>query len=103
MIQISSEHLKKYNLPVDYDSLKPYERRMVREQYIDEQKGLCYFCDCPLHSPPPEKVKLPIDWDLFPDGFLNSPIHLQHDHFTGLTEGAVHAYCNAVMWQHYGR
>jgi hypothetical protein len=34
---------------------------------------------------------------------LKSPIHLQHDHDTGLTEGAVHAYCNAVLWQYEGR
>lgn len=94
---------KKYDLPVDYDSLKIYERRIVREQYIKEQNNLCYFCDCPLDKGPPEKVKLPIDWSLFPKGFLNYPIHLQHNHYTGMTEGAVHAYCNAIMWQHHGR
>ena len=40
---------------------------------------------------------------LFPDGFFKHPVHLQHDHDTGLTEGAVHAYCNAVLWEYFGR
>ena len=44
-----------------------------------------------------------IDWDLFPENFLKAPIHLQHNHNTGMTEGAVHNYCNAVMWQYEHR
>ena len=44
-----------------------------------------------------------INWKLFPPNFLKYPIHLQHCHKTGWTEGAVHAYCNAVMWQYEGR
>lgn len=35
--------------------------------------------------------------------FLQHPIHLQHNHTTGMTEGAVHNYCNAVMWQYEHR
>lgn len=93
----------KYELPIKYDSISIYERKFVRIQYVEEQKNLCFFCDCPLDKQPPEKVKLPIDWGLFPKGFLKYPIHLQHDHDTGMTEGAVHAYCNAVMWQYHGR
>lgn len=34
---------------------------------------------------------------------LRYPVHLQHNHDTGMTEGAVHARCNAVMWQYLGR
>jgi hypothetical protein len=30
-------------------------------------------------------------------------IHLQHCHKTNMTEGAVHAYCNAVLWQYEGK
>jgi hypothetical protein len=45
----------------------------------------------------------PINWKLFPENFLMYPVHLQHDHNTNLTEGAVHAYCNAVLWQYEGR
>ena len=29
------------------------------------------------------------------------PIHLHHDHDTDLTIGAVHAYCNAILWEYH--
>lgn len=93
-----------YNLPVDYDKLPQRERRAVREQYIKEQNNLCMFCGEDLSSEPPERItEQSINWDFFPRGFLNAPIHLQHDHGTGLTEGAIHAYCNAVNWQLHGK
>jgi hypothetical protein len=94
------------NLPVDYTKLdwKKGEVRDVREQYIEEQKGICMYCSSPLKGKPPEWVtEKEINWALFPDNFLKHPIHLQHCHKTGMTEGAVHAYCNAVMWQYEGR
>ena len=91
-------------LPVEYDKLSRKERRAVREEYVKIQKGLCFWCQCDLKEGPPEHIlKKPINLDLFPKGFLDYPIHLQHDHVTGLTEGAVHAYCNAVMWQYHLR
>ena len=93
-----------YNLPVDYDKLPQKERRAVREQYVKEQNNLCMHCGENLFSDPPERItNQHIVWEAFPPGFLNYPIHLQHDHFTGLTEGAAHAYCNAVMWQYHGK
>ena len=93
-----------YNLPVEYDKLSQRERRAVREQYIKQQDNLCMFCGEDLFDPPPERVtEKNINWDFFPKGFLNAPVHLQHDHGTGLTEGAIHAYCNAVLWQHHGK
>ncbi len=94
----------KYSLPTDYTKLLPSQKREVREQYILEQKDLCMFCHGTLSLPAPQEVteKL-IDWRMFPPGFLNSPIHLQHCHDTNMTEGAVHAYCNAVLWQYYRR
>ena len=93
-----------YELPVDYTKLKPFERREVREQYMREQKGLCYYCGFSLDHEAPEHIRnKPINWRLFPQNFLQYPIHLQHDHDTGMTEGAVHNYCNAVMWQYDGR
>jgi len=90
-----------YNLPVEYDKLPRQEKRLVREQYIKEQEGLCWFCGDLLAETP--LITKKINLKLFPKGFLDHPIHLQHDHYTGLTEGAVHAYCNAVLWQYYGR
>lgn len=94
----------KYNLPVNYNELHFSERKLVRQQYIEEQKGKCYYCGEDLNNPPPERItNKSINWKLFPANFLQYPIHLQHCHKTGMTEGAVHAYCNAVMWQYEGK
>lgn len=90
--------------PVDYTKLNPRQRRKVREAYIKHQNGKCYWCGEDLDSPPPQRItKYKIFWEAFPPNFLANPIHLQHCHKTGMTEGAVHAYCNAVMWQYHGR
>jgi hypothetical protein len=93
-----------YKLPVDYTKLKPFEKKLVREQYVKEQNGLCFYCKQPLMFDAPDHIKAKrIDLDLFPPDFLKHPIHLQHNHDNNMTEGAVHAYCNAVMWQYEGR
>lgn len=93
----------KYNLPVEYNKIPIHEKRLVREQYIKEQDGKCYHCDRKLDETPPFGVmKLTINESLFPDGFFKWPVHLHHSHDTGLTLGAVHAVCNAVLWQYYG-
>lgn len=90
----------KYKLPVDYTTLHWAERKEVREQYIKEQNNLCAYCGILLSDHITDKN---INWYKFPEGFLLHPIHLQHNHDTGMTEGAVHSYCNAVMWQYEGR
>jgi len=93
-----------YDLPVDYTKLHYTERRIVRQQYIKEQNNICIYCKCSLDEKPPSEVTdKVINWFLFPRGFLDHPIHLQHNHDTGMTEGAVHAYCNAVLWQYEGK
>lgn len=93
--------MKKYKLPVDYTKLEWYEKRLVREQYIEEQGNKCMYCGEDLYGDPPINITNKfIKWDLFPPNFLKHPIHLQHDHKTNMTEGVVHAYCNAVMWQY---
>lgn len=89
-----------YELPQKYSKLSFSQRREVREQYIKEQEGLCYFCKKSLKSSPVHDKE--IDWSLFPKGFLRSPIHLHHCHDTDNTIGAVHNFCNAVLWQYYG-
>lgn len=94
------------NLPVDYTKLDWREKRLVREQYIREQSGKCFWCDSSLDSSPnSELLDIPIDWSLFPGGeeFLKYPVHLQHDHSTNMTEGAVHSLCNAIMWSYFRR
>jgi hypothetical protein len=89
------------NIPADYTNLSRKERASVRFRYILKQNGLCYYCGESLALPPPKRITdKEIDWTRFPDNFLKHPIHLQHNHKTGMTEGAVHAYCNAVMWQY---
>ncbi len=91
-------------LPIDYTLAESRTRAKAREQYIEEQGGKCWYCECDIHKDPPKGVsEMKINWELFPKFFMSHPIHLQHDHNTGLTEGAVHAYCNAVLWQYYGR
>lgn len=88
-------------LPVKYEDVPYQERRVVRDLYVKLQGGLCWYCKELLENEPPQTImEKEIDWDQFPDGFRNYPVHLQHDHETGWTEGAVHAYCNAVLWQY---
>lgn len=43
-----------------------------------------------------------VNMKLFPPNFFKHPVHLHHDHQTGMTIGAVHNHCNAVLWQYYG-
>jgi len=87
-----------------YKQLTPHERRSLRNAYVEAQNGLCYWCNCPLNEKPPNGItSKKIDWRRFPQKILKYPIHLQHDHDSGLTEGAVHSYCNAVMWQYHAR
>jgi len=88
-------------LPVKYDDIKISQKRMVREAYITEQKGLCYYCKSPLDQAVPTDIsEKKIRYELYPSGFFNSRVHLHHSHTTGLTVGAVHCYCNAVLWEH---
>lgn len=94
------------DLPVKYSSLdwKKGEKAIVRNKYIELQKNLCHYCNLPLTGNPPKHITdKPINWKLFPANFLKYPIHLQHCHKTDMTEGAVHAYCNAVLWQYEGK
>jgi len=90
-------------LPVNYATLKPKQRQLVREEYIKLQNGKCYHCGKFLNGNPSlEIMEKYIDKSLFPMYFFTYPIHLHHDHETGMTIGAVHCQCNAVLWQYYG-
>ncbi|MEN8233798.1 MAG: hypothetical protein ABFR89_02605, partial [Actinomycetota bacterium] len=72
--------------PADYTKLHWTERRKLREQYVVAQEGLCFHCGCDLAKPAPNRItSMAINWSLFPDGFLTYPVHLQHDHDTGMT------------------
>ena len=91
-------------LPTDYTKLSSKQRKEVREQYIKEQNGICPVCDESLDGPARiDIVNTKINPRLFPPGFLKNPIHLQHCHETGMTQGAIHAKCNAVLCEYYGK
>jgi hypothetical protein len=92
-------------LPAMYDALTWVERKQVREEYVERQGGLCYYCHQPLDGqPPPEVLKMTLDVRMFGtvEEWTRHPIHLHHNHRTGLTIGATHAYCNAVLAQYHG-
>jgi hypothetical protein len=91
------------DLPVNYENSSPKQRRLVREEYVSVQGGLCQFCGNPLDGDPSDEVKNAwIYKKLFPKFFFKHPVHLHHDHDTGMTIGAVHARCNAHLWQYHG-
>lgn len=90
-------------LPINYNETHYTERRKVREEYIKLQGGMCYHCGAPLNEKPPANIlEKRVNIKLFPDSFFESPVHLHHNHDTGMTIGAVHCYCNAVLWQYHG-
>lgn len=93
-------------IPALYSRLGASRRAAVRDRYVEVQHGLCYHCLRPLDGQPASEVLAKkVNWNAFPgrqEGFLRYPVHLHHDHRTDLTIGAVHAYCNAVLWQFYG-
>lgn len=93
----------KMDLPIDYDSATPTQRRMAREEYERRQHYCCAHCNQPLNGEPrePERSQW-IDPRAFPPGFFNHPVHLHHSRETGKTIGAVHARCNAWLWQYRG-
>lgn len=91
--------------PRHYPSMSQSERVRVRAAYVVAQDSRCKHCGAALGGDPPESIlSKPINWGLFPRGrgFLSYPIHLHHNHKTGMTIGAVHARCNAVLWQYHG-
>lgn len=92
------------DLPADYRGLNWQARRAVRQQYAEMQHNECFYCGGSLNEDTPKELKeIPIDWSLFPQNFLAYPVHLQHNHSTGMTEGAVHSLCNAIMWNYFRR
>lgn len=90
-------------IPAHYPTLAPAQRRLVREEYVKRQRGLCAHCGQPLDKNPARHVlDKKLNMRLFPTTFLHWPVHLHHDHRTGETIGAVHARCNGVLWQYHG-
>lgn len=90
--------------PRNYEKMHWKERKKMREDYIKYQNHKCWYCNSNIHACPPDRIGgMEIDTSLFPDNFFNYPIHLHHDHETGMTIGAVHNVCNAILWQYEGK
>ena len=90
------------DLPVNYDECSVSMRNTVRDEYCRVQNNKCYHCDMSLNEQPAAEIMvLSVDESLFPPNFFKWPIHLHHDHNTGMTIGAVHCRCNAVLWQYH--
>jgi len=90
-------------IPAEYNILNIRQKKVIREQYVEIQKGMCYYCKAPLAGKPATKIaNKEVKPKLYPKGFFNNPVHLHHSHLTGLTLGAVHCHCNAVLWEYHG-
>jgi hypothetical protein len=90
-------------LPINYDKAHWTERKAAREEYRVLQDDKCWYCGSPLEGVPDKAIAvMRVNRKLFPKQFFKWPIHLHHNHNTGMTLGAVHNHCNAVLWQYYG-
>jgi len=92
---------------VKYASLSAQQKADKRREYAVHQEGRC-LCGNPLIGPARQDI---LDFlGNAPDGYLDrcfpggwkafiaNPIHLDHDHATGLTRAVLHAECNAYEW-----
>jgi len=88
-------------LPINYNEAHWLVRKHAREEYARRQNGLCCHCGRPLDKEPNRDK--PINKRVFPKNFFKWPVHLHHDHDSGMTIGAIHNYCNAVLWQYHSK
>lgn len=86
---------------VNYDTLSFPEKAALRDKYIKFQKGRCWYCKGKLSEAPINLKGKKLNLSLFPTDFLKYPIHLHHDHTTGLTVGATHSLCNGILAQYH--
>jgi len=89
-------------LPINYKNSHWTIIKEAREKYVELQDGKCCHCGNPLDGEPSDEVMdKDVNENLFPTTFFKYPVHLHHSHETGLTIGAVHCRCNAVLWQYH--
>lgn len=89
----------RYNLelPTKYSSLTGERKSAVKEAYICLQRDRCWLCGDDLYDPPKFLVENPNYMPLCGNQLAeHSPLHLHHDHKTGLTLGVTHAECNIL-------
>lgn len=87
-----------------YSKLTPQERRKVREELMAKQEQLCWYCHKPFWMTPPSHIEnYEYNMRVFPPTMFKYPVHSHHDHETDVCIGAVHAKCNAYMWETEGK
>ena len=90
-------------LPINYKESHFSVRKQAREEYVRIQDGKCCYCGSDLIGEPSDDVMAKkINKNLFPKNIFDYAVHLHHCHKTGMTIGAVHSKCNAVLWQFHG-
>ena len=90
-------------LPINYEEAHWSVRKQARERYVEIQEGKCCHCGNLLNGSPTQSVVWKkINRKLFPKNFFMWPTHLHHCRKTGMSIGAVHNTCNAVLWQYHG-
>lgn len=90
-------------LPINYERAGWVERKLARLEYVKLQNNMCHHCGKSLFGKPGKEVMdNPINKTLFPVSMFKYPVHLHHDRKTGMTIGALHARCNAYLWQYKG-
>ena len=101
--ELGEPQVETIKLPVEYKKLSPKMRQIVRDIYSKNQNYKCLHCGNDLQKNPTDEIlRKKINRKLFPKTFFDYPVHLHHDHKTGLTIGVVHSFCNAVLWQYHG-
>jgi hypothetical protein len=101
-LDFTAVKVRAIRLPALYDKLTPAERVQVRDQYVERQKGLCWYCKAPLEGSHILEVDKKVLVREYPPDFFKYRVHLHHNHVTGKTLGAVHNRCNAVLFEYHG-
>jgi len=87
----------KLELPIKYSSLSGERLSAVKEAYTCLQRERCWLCGNNLWDLPKYIVENPKLMGLCGNQLAeHSPLHLHHDHDTGLTLGVTHAECNII-------
>lgn len=87
----------KLELPTKYSSLSGERLSAVKDAYICLQRERCWLCGDNLYELPKYIVDNPNYMGLCYNQLAEqTPLHLHHNHDTGLTLGVAHAECNII-------
>jgi len=89
-------------LPINYETANWTTMETARELYIEKQEGLCWYCGEALKGAPAKAASSKyINLLRFPPNFFKHPVHLHHCRSTGLSIGAVHSRCSAILREYH--